>query len=32
MIEGLQQLELMVKKEREQAKALRGDAEKGLLD
>lgn len=32
MLEGLQQLELMVKKEREQTKALRGDAEKGLLD
>ena len=32
MIEGLQQLELMVKREREQAKATRGDQEKGLFD
>lgn len=32
MIEGLQQLELMVKKEREQTKQLRGDADRGLFD
>lgn len=32
MIEGLQQLELLVKKEREQTKQLRGDQEKGMFD
>lgn len=32
MIEGLQQLEMMVKREREQAKGTRGGQEKGLFD
>lgn len=32
MIEGLQQLESLVKKEREQSKGLRGDAERGMFD
>lgn len=32
MIEGLQQLEDMVRKEKEQTKALRGDQERGMFD